>query len=129
MNRRASSAAFHATVKAAEVLAVSHHPSLCVRRGRGGTSASTASRITLVKDWSFSEMLLGCKGRLGSLEMIRANTRCLQSPSDRNFCRSKGWIWSFVRTCLLGAIRGGPSCIRCNDLNPPWLEAEAGGEL
>ena len=42
MNRRASSLAFHAIVKAAEVSAVSHHPSLCVRRGGGGTSASTA---------------------------------------------------------------------------------------
>ena len=54
MNRRASSLAFHATktVKAAEVSAISHHPSLCVRRGGGGTSASTSSRITLVKEYS-----------------------------------------------------------------------------
>ena len=55
MNRRASSLAFHGIVKAAEVSAVSHHPSLCVRRGGGGTSASTASRITLVKDSAISE--------------------------------------------------------------------------
>ena len=80
MNRRASSLAFHAIVKAAEVSAVSHHLSLCVRRGGGGISASTASRITLVKDAAISEILLGCKGRSGSLEMIRATTRSLQSP-------------------------------------------------
>ena len=97
MNRRASSLAFHAIVKAADVSAVSHHPGLCVRRGGGGTSASTASRITLVKESAISEILLGCKGRSGSLEMIPATTRCLQSPSDRNFCGSKGWIWVFVR--------------------------------
>ena len=72
MNRRASFLAFHAIVKAAEVSAVSHHPSLCVRRGGGGTSASTASRITMVKESAISEILLGCKGRSGSLEMICA---------------------------------------------------------
>ena len=100
MNRRASSLASHAIVKVAEVSAVSHHPSLCVQRGEGGTSASTASRITLLKDSAISEILLGCKGRSGRLGMIRATTRCLQSPSDRNFCRSKGRIcFSVVRVC------------------------------
>ena len=43
MNRRASSLAFHAIVKAAEISAVSHHSSLWVRRGGCGTSASTYS--------------------------------------------------------------------------------------
>ena len=92
MNRGASSLAFHAIVKAAEISAVLRHPSLCVRRGGGGTSAFTASRLSLVKDSAISPILLGRKCRLGSLEMIRATTRCLQSPSERNFCRSKGWI-------------------------------------
>ena len=41
----------------------------------GATSISTASRITLVKDSAISEILLGCKGRPGSLEVIRATTR------------------------------------------------------
>ena len=62
MNRRASSLAFHAIAKAAEVSAVSHHPSLCVRRGGGGTSASTASRITLVKDSAISRDTVGLQG-------------------------------------------------------------------
>ena len=105
VSRINASLAFHAIVNAAEVSAVSHHPSLCMRRGGGGTSAATASRITLVKDSAISEILLGCKGGSGSLEMIRAATRCLQSPSDRNFCRSKGWVWFFVRMRLLGAMR------------------------
>ena len=77
MNRRESSPAFHAIVKAADVLDVSHHPSLCVQRGGRGTSTSTASLITLVKDSAISEILLGCKDRSRSLEMIRATTRCL----------------------------------------------------
>ena len=94
--------AFHAIMKAAEFSAVSHHPSLFVRRGGGGTSASTASRITLVKDSAISEIPLGCKGRSGSLEMIRATTRCLQSPSNRNFCRSKGWICFFCTYASVG---------------------------
>ena len=95
MNRGASSLASHAIVKAAEVSAVSHHPSLCVRRGGGGTPASTASRITLMKGSAVSEILVGCKGRSGGLEMIRATTRCLQSPSDLNFCRPKDRILFF----------------------------------
>ena len=68
MSRRASSLAFHAIAKPAEVSTVSHHPSLCVRRGGGGASASTVSRIPLVKDSAISEILLGCKGRSGSLK-------------------------------------------------------------
>ena len=95
MNRRAFSLASHAIVKVAEVSAVSHHPSLCVRRGRGDTFASTASIIFLVKDSVISEILLGCKGRSASLKMIRVAARHLQSPSNRTFCRSKGRICFF----------------------------------
>ena len=104
-NRRAFSLAFHEIVKAAEVSAVSHHPSLCVRRGGGGTAASTALKITLVKDSAISEILFGCNGISVILEMIRATAPCLQSPPDRNFCRSNGWNCFFVRMSLLGAIR------------------------
>ena len=83
-SRRASSLASHCIVKAAEVPAVSQHPSWCVRRGWGGTFSSTASKISSVKDSNMSEILLGFKGRSGSLEIIRATKRCLRSPPDLN---------------------------------------------
>ena len=114
--------AFHAIMKAAEFSAVSHHPSLCVRHRRGGTSASTASRITLVKDSAISEILLGCKGRSGSLEMIRATTRCLQSSSDRNFCRSKGRIYVFFWTyASVGCNTTAEADHRVHDVVMVWI--------
>ena len=61
MNRRASSLAFHAIVKTAEVSAVSHHPSLGVRCGVGGTYASTTSRITLANDSVISDILVAAR--------------------------------------------------------------------
>ena len=131
IDRRASSLASDAIVKAAEVSAVLHHPSLCVRRGGCGTSAYTASTKKMVKDSAISDILLGCE-RSGSSEKIRATTRCLQSPSGLNFSsadRKAGFVFLFARVRWVQHHRsGGPSRARCYGLNPPWLEAEAGGE-
>ena len=71
MGGRATSIAFHTIVKASEVSAVPAHPSLGVRSDGGSTSASTALKITLVKDSAISKLLVGCEGRLGSLEKIQ----------------------------------------------------------
>ena len=54
------------------------------------------TRITLVQDSAISEILLGCKGRSASLEIIRATTHRLQSPPDFNFCRCTRWSASAV---------------------------------
>ena len=47
-----------------------------------------------------SEILMGCKGRSGSLEMIGATTRCLQSPSDQTSAgRKAGFVFWYVCVC------------------------------
>ena len=72
---------------------------LCVRRGGSGTSFATTSRASFRV--SVISEILCWEGGQGSLEKICSTSRCLQSP----FCRSKGRIRVFVRTCLLGAKR------------------------
>ena len=81
------SLASHATLKAATVSADSHQPSLCVRRGGGGTCFAAASRTTLAKDSAISEILLGWEGKEESLEKICSTTHCLQFPSNLDLCQ------------------------------------------
>ena len=53
------------------------------------------------------------------LEIIHSTDRCLQSPSDLNFCRV---CWVQYDRC------SGSSRTQCYGLHLPWLEAEAGDE-
>lgn len=58
VNRRASFL-YNGSVNDAEISALLHRPSMCVRSIGGGVSASTASRVTPVKDSPMSEISLG----------------------------------------------------------------------
>ena len=75
MDRRASSLASHATLKAAAVAEQSHRPSLCVLRGGGGTScATTASRTNLARNSTLSDDAVGLGGE-GSVKQGKQNNR------------------------------------------------------
>ena len=123
MDRRASSRASHATLKAAAVSTYSHQRSFsCGRRCGSFSSFASAPRTALARHSAMSEILQGWGGREASMERICSTTRSLQSPSDLNCCRSKGRIWLLVRTSLLSAkrsIRRTIACRRCYDLSPP----------
>ena len=91
VTRRASSLASGAVFVAAEVPVVSHQPGLCNCRGGGGYvfCYRVKNSISIGFSHLISEILFGCEGRKRSFGRICATTRCLQSPSDRIFCRGR----------------------------------------